>query len=51
MNRTQIEWVKNQDGTPGYTCNSKTGCRNHVDGMCKGGGFPCYAYRHTGLYL
>ena len=22
-----------------------TGCLNHVDGYCKGGGFPCYAYK------
>lgn len=29
----------------GWTWNPCTGCRNHVDGMCKGGGFPCYAYR------
>lgn len=29
----------------GFTLNPITGCRNHVEGMCKGGGFPCYAYR------
>jgi len=45
MNRTKIEWALNPDGTPGYTWNPITGCLNHVDGMCKGGGFPCYAYR------
>ncbi|KKL45038.1 hypothetical protein LCGC14_2359710, partial [marine sediment metagenome] len=45
MNKTQIEWVKNPDGTLGYTWNPITGCLNHVNGMCKGGGFPCYAYR------
>jgi len=46
MNKTKIEWVKNPDNkTLGYTLNSKTGCRNHVNGLCKGGGFPCYAYR------
>ncbi|KKN71456.1 hypothetical protein LCGC14_0420350 [marine sediment metagenome] len=45
MNRTKIEWVKNPDGTQGYTWNPITGCLNHVKGMCKGGGFPCYAYR------
>lgn len=28
MNRTPIEWVKNPDGTPGYTLNDKTGCLN-----------------------
>ena len=45
MQKTSIEWVKNPDGTQGYTLNQLTGCRNHVNGMCKGGGFPCYAYR------
>jgi protein gp37 len=45
MNRTKIEWVKNPDGTQGYTWNPITGCLNHVNGMCKGGNFPCYAYR------
>jgi len=45
MNRTKIEWVKNPDGTQGYTWNPLTGCLNHVNGLCKGGGFPCYAYR------
>ena len=44
MNKTQIEWVKNPDGTQGYTWNPITGCLNHVEGMCKGGNFPCYAY-------
>jgi len=45
MNKTNIEWVKNPDGTHGYTWNPITGCLNHNNGMCKGGGFPCYAYR------
>ena len=45
MNKTKIEWVKNPDGTQGYTWNPITGCLNHVSGMCKGGNFPCYAYR------
>jgi len=45
MNHTSIEWVKNPDGTQGYTWNPITGCLNHIDGMCKGGNFPCYAYR------
>lgn len=26
MNRTQIEWVRGDDGTPGYTWNPVTGC-------------------------
>lgn len=25
--------------------NQFTGCLNHVNGLCKGGGFPCYAYK------
>lgn len=25
--------------------NPITGCLNHINGMCKGGNFPCYAYR------
>ncbi len=45
MNKTKIEWVRNPDDTPGYTWNPITGCLNHVDGFCKGGGFKCYAYR------
>jgi len=45
MNPTRIEWTQNPDGTQGYTFNPITGCLNHVNGMCKGGGFPCYAYR------
>ena len=45
MNKTPIEWVKNPDGTQGFTWNPITGCLNHTDGLCKGGGFPCYAYR------
>ena len=46
MNPTNIEWVVNPDGSrPGWTSNPMTGCENHVKGLCKGGGFPCYAYR------
>ena len=29
MNRTKIEWVKNLDGSPGYTWNPVWGCKNH----------------------
>jgi len=42
---TKIEWVKNPDGSQGYTWNPITGCLNHINGLCKGGGFPCYAYK------
>jgi protein gp37 len=46
MNKTQIEWVKNPDGTQGYTWNPITGCLNHTpEGLCLGGLFPCYAYK------
>lgn len=45
MNKTSIEWARNPDGTQGYTWNPITGCLNHVNGLCKGGGFPCYAYK------
>ena len=45
MNHTTIEWALNPDGSPGYTWNPITGCLNHIDGLCKGGGFPCYAYK------
>jgi protein gp37 len=45
MNKTNIEWVKNPDGSQGYTWNPITGCLNHINGLCKGGGFPCYAYK------
>lgn len=41
---TNIEWVKNPDGTQGITVNAKTGCKNHTpEGLCLGGLFPCYA--------
>ncbi len=47
MNKSSLgeEWVKNPDGTPGYTWNPLSGCDNQIDGMCQGGNFPCYAYR------
>ncbi len=45
IHKTLIDWARNPDGTQGYTWNPITGCLNHVKGMCKGGGFPCYAYR------
>jgi len=37
VNKTQIEWVKNPDGTPGYTWNPITGCLNNCP--------YCYARR------
>lgn len=52
MNKTAIEWVKNPDGSQGYTWNPITGCLNHTpDGLCLGGMFPCYAWKlaHTRL--
>jgi len=45
MNKTQKEWVKNPDGSQGYTWNPITGCLNHINGLCKGGSFPCYVYK------
>jgi len=45
VNNTQIEWVRNPDGSQGYTWNPITGCLNQDNGLCKGGGFPCYAYK------
>jgi len=45
VNKTKIEWVKNPDGSQGYTWNPITGCLNNDNGLCKGGGFPCYAYK------
>jgi protein gp37 len=45
VNKTSIEWAKNPDGTQGFTWNPITGCLNHNNGLCKGGGFPCYAYK------
>jgi len=45
MHRSKIEWVLNPDNkTLGWIWNPLSGCRNHVNGLCKGGGFPCYAY-------
>lgn len=46
MNKTNIEWAQNQDGSQGFTLNIKTGCLNHTpEGLCLGGLFPCYAYK------
>ncbi len=46
MNKTGIEWVRNPDGSQGYTYNPMSGCRNCTpEGLCLGGGFPCYAYK------
>jgi len=45
VQKTSIEWVRNPDGSPGFTFNPITGCLNHVNGLCKGGNFSCYAYR------
>ena len=46
MNRTNIETIKNPDGTPGYTWNPISGCNYHTpEGLCRGGMFPCYAFR------
>ncbi|MEE9303196.1 MAG: DUF5131 family protein [Thiotrichaceae bacterium] len=47
MNRASSAtgWVRNPDGTMGWTWNPMSGCLNHVNGMCKGGDFPCYAYK------
>jgi len=38
MQRTKIDWVKNQDGSQGYTINP-------IKGLCKGGCSYCYARR------
>ena len=57
MHRSTIEWVLNPDNkTLGWVWNVITGCVNHINGMCKGGNFPCYAYqlangRLKGRYL
>ena len=46
MQKTSIEWVKNPDGSQGYTSNPISGCENHTpEGLCLGGLFPCYAYK------
>ena len=52
MNRTSIEWVRNPDGSQGYTHNPLSGCKNHTpEGLCLDGLFPCYAWKlaHTRL--
>lgn len=51
MNKTSIEWVKNPDGSQGYTWNPITGCLNNNNGLCRGGGFPCYAYKMANTRL
>ncbi len=45
LNRTLIEWCRNPDGSAGWSWNPVTGCLNHIEGFCNGGGFKCYAYR------
>ena len=46
MHDSKIEWVLNPDNkTLGKIWNPITGCLNHTDGLCKGGGFSCYAYK------
>ncbi len=46
MNKTQIESVKNPDGTQGYSWNPITGCLFCTpEGLCKGGDFPCWAWK------
>ena len=52
MNKTSIEWVRNPDGSQGYTHNPMSGCKNHTpEGLCLDGLFPCYAWKlvHTRL--
>ena len=39
MNKTKIEWVKNPDGTQGYTFNPITGCLNNCD-YCYASDYP-----------
>jgi len=39
MNKTKIEWVKNPDGTQGYTCNVFTGCLKRCS--------YCYAWKES----
>ncbi len=45
IHHTEIEWALNPDGTKGYAWNPITGCLNQDHGICRGGGFPCYAYK------
>ena len=46
LNQTGIEWCRNPDGTKGFSWNPITGCLNCTpEGLCKGGLFPCWAYK------
>lgn len=48
MNRASSAtgWVRNPDGTLGWTWNPLSGCLNHTpEGLCLGGMFPCYAFK------
>jgi len=40
MNHTNIEYLINQDGSPGYVWNFYQGCRNQENGVCA---LPCWA--------
>jgi hypothetical protein len=56
MKAPNLDPVKASSYELGWTSNPLTGCLNHVNGLCKGGGFPCYAYglangRLKGRYL
>lgn len=42
--KSKIEWTD-------QTHNLITGCLNHTDGLCKGGGFPCYADKWANIRL
>jgi protein gp37 len=44
MNRTKIEWVKNDDRSQGFTWNPWVGCDHHETGVCAVGK-NCYALK------
>lgn len=60
MNKTKIEWVKNPDGSPGYTWNPVTGCNQGCE-YCyarvisnrfdKAGGFKPTFHKHRAWIL
>jgi len=47
LGHTGIEYAINPDGSRGYAWNFISGCGNNIDGLCKDGGFNCWAYSIT----
>ena len=45
MKSPELDPIQASSYELGWTFNPITGCLNNNNGLCKGGGFPCYAYK------